>query len=73
MSDHYHRHPHHHRHLAGDLPQEVKSPPDGEIEEGEDDERQQAGQADLKPGEVCGKVNRGKYSPIFGTLPFNSV
>ena len=47
MSDHYHRHPHHHRHLAGDLPQEVKSPPDGEIEEGEDDERQQAGQADL--------------------------
>ena len=47
LGNHYHRHPHHHRHLAGDLPQEVKSPPDGEIEEGEDDERQQAGQADL--------------------------
>ena len=62
LGNHYHRHPHHHRHLAGDLPQEVKSPPDGEIEEGEDDERQQAGQADLKPGGVCGKVNRGKYS-----------
>ena len=35
------------RHLAGHLLQEVEPPPDGKVEEGEDDERQEAGQTHL--------------------------
>ena len=35
------------RHLAGHLLQEVEPPPDGKVEEGEDDERQEAGHTHL--------------------------
>jgi len=40
------------RHLARHLLQEVEPPPDGKVEEGEHDERQEAGQAHPSPGGI---------------------